>query len=526
MEQLFLILLSASVAFALARLSSLPVIALLVLSGYVLQNLVHLPPHLLENSMELGLSFLLFSMGIELSPERFSNRLKTVTIIALVQILVVFFHGYLLASLLGYHLTASLLLSLSVTSSSTIAIISYLRKEGKLYEPFGRLVTGVLLIQDFLIIIALLYWQQWHAKVDPWVTTYAVFLLTALAFIAHMVVMPKIILYLQEKTEILLLVSLSVLFLFAGIAHFLSIPHLVGAFAAGFALSQFPVNGLVRAQLYSITDFFLAFFFVSVGAYIEIPSVKGILTVILFLLLLFLLTPLVVTITAERFHISTRSSMETGLLLSQAGELSLAAGLFAFTHGQIDRDLFSVIALITVISMALTPLVAREDITYFFMQKRTRLFQGEKIPPLENHVVLIGYGTVSRNLRNEILALKRPVVVIDDDPRVIRDLKNKNFIAINTDIRNKEAIKTLSLDKAFLIFSFARQVQDSLYLLHTLKGSRAKIVVRVFDKRAEKLVRSAGGIPVNASDIAIKHFIEWFSQNMARPRRKKTKART
>lgn len=515
MNYLAILLATASLAFGVSRLASIPIVAVLVTSGLILKSFVSLPKEILENAMELGLSFLLFSMGIELSPERFINRFKTVFTIAIVQIFVVSILAYLLAINIGYNHNTAILLSLAIASSSTVAIIRHVRKQGQLYEPFGRLVTGVLLVQDLLVILALVYWQQWERGKDLLLTTYPLVGLLIFSYLSHRYFLPTVILYYQEKSEFLLLLSLSILFLFMGFSYFLEIPYLTGAFLAGFALSNFPVNGFVRSQLTSITDFFLAIFFISVGAYIEIPSVKGFLTIALFLFLLFTVTPIVVTITAEHFHISTRSSLETGLLLAQAGELSLAAGLFAFTHSQIDREIFSIIALVTVISMAITPILAVDSTTFFLMEKRIRLRLKTKQMNLKNHIVIIGYGTVTRRLKEEILTLKKPVIIIDDDPRVVADLQDKRFIAIAGDIRDRRVLQAVKIKDAYFVLSFARNLKDSLYLLHLLKNTQVKVVVRVFNKKAEELVKKEGGFAINASETAIKQFMSWFTKNFS-----------
>ncbi|NIP92085.1 MAG: potassium transporter, partial [Akkermansiaceae bacterium] len=71
--------------------------------------------------------------------------------------------------------------------------------------------------------------------------------------------------------EIMLLVLLGTLFFFAGLADILQIPFVVGAFFAGFSLSSFPVNGVSRSLLSSLSSFFLAIFFTTLGALVELP---------------------------------------------------------------------------------------------------------------------------------------------------------------------------------------------------------------------------------------------------------------
>ncbi len=511
MIDLAVLLSTASVAFGISRLAGIPVVAVLVTTGIAMASFISLPRDLLQTAMELGLAFLLFSMGIELSPERFLNRLGTIFSISIAQVIAVAIAAVYIALAFGHPSNEATLLALAVASSSTVAIIRHVRKQGQLYEPFGRLVTGVLLVQDSIMIASLVFWQQLESGQDLWYTGYGLIAMVLISALMHRVIIPRIVRIFQEDSEILLLVSLSMLFIFLGMAHWLKIPSFAGAFAAGFSLSAFPVNGLVRAQLGSVTDFFLAFFFVSVGAMITIPSLNGMLTTLALIVMLFTITPIVVTLVSERFNISSRASIESGLLLAQAGELSLAAGLFSLNSGQIDSEVFSIIALTTVISMAITPILAIDSTTFFLMTRRSRLRRRRKSSNLTGHIVVIGYGTVSRRIIDQLLKTGRQVVIVDDDPRVIASLPSDKVIGIVGDVNDHRAMQAAGLKQAHTIFSFARRTKDALHVLRLVKDHNVRVVARVFDEKSAQQITEHGGIAINAMQSAIKDFLRWLA---------------
>lgn len=484
---------------------------MLLVCGLALGFFREMPDELLKTSMELGLAFLLFSMGIELSPERFANRSGTIFIIAITQISLVGLSAYGLAYLLGYGHEAGLLLSFAVASSSTLAVVRHLRNNGQMYEPFGRLVTGVLLIQD-TIMLGLLAFLPEGSDLHYFQTGIYILLLGAASSLMHVIIVPFLVKKFAEDDEILLLLALAVLFVFLGMAHALSLPLHLGAFAGGIALSSFPVNGLVRGQLFSVTHFFLAFFFVALGALIVLPSISGIFTVVAFVALLFLITPPVVTFIGERSGISTRSSLESGLLLAQAGELSLAAALLFFQNGKIDPELFSIIALITVTTMTITPLLATDRTTYYMMHYRPG-FRKEEGPRLTGHILILGYGTVSRQILGMLKETGRQILILDDDAQVVADLRRQGLMAFSGDSRNnRQMLGVASIRTAHLVLSFARRLEDSVHVVRLARGGTAKVVVRVFDDAAAELIRKAGGIPINCLDSAVTEFIKWFEE--------------
>lgn len=161
------------------------------------------------------------------------------------------------------------------------------------------------------------------------------------AYAVHKWCVPWITRSIKLDDEELMLVSLAMLFIFSGMAWLLELPFLVGALLAGFALSAFPMNGLVRGMLGSLSSFFLALFFISVGAFLTMPDLQMIGHSLIFIVVLIVVTIVFVSIIAELAGYSTRASIETGILLSQTSEFSLLLALMGVASGQINAQSFS-----------------------------------------------------------------------------------------------------------------------------------------------------------------------------------------
>ena len=153
-----ILLIAAAIAFGLAKLFRLPPIPLLMLSGVGLHALANIwaidvPEALLGEMIEIGLAVLVFTAGVELSPRRMRGGTREISIVAVTQFVLLGAAGVLTARLLGYDLTTALYLGCALSASSTLVVVRHLQSRRQMFEPFGRLVLGVLLLQDVFIIL-------------------------------------------------------------------------------------------------------------------------------------------------------------------------------------------------------------------------------------------------------------------------------------------------------------------------------------------------------------------------------------
>jgi CPA2 family monovalent cation:H+ antiporter-2 len=269
MEGIATLLCAAALAYAAARALRLPPVPLLLASGLVVGNVAVVPPGLLEDALILGVTFLLFVTGIELGPQRTRRQLRAVIRVGFLQFVLLGFAGYGGALLIGIDGLGAIFVALALTASSTLVVVRLLRQRRQMFEPFGRLVTGVLLLQDlFVILLIPIVMRAPAGALAVLGGVAAVGLLLALAAIAWKWVAPLIV-RIGRDDESLLLATLAMLFVFIGVTSWLDLPLVVGAFLAGVALSGFPANAVVRPQLASVGDFFSAIFFTALGALIR-----------------------------------------------------------------------------------------------------------------------------------------------------------------------------------------------------------------------------------------------------------------
>ena len=517
------LLLAAAIAFGLSKALRLPVIPLLMLSGAALHGLAEMrafavPEDLLAEMIQVGLAVLVFTAGAELSPRRMRGRARGITLVAVAQFFILGAAGALTAWVLGYAATTAVYLGCALSASSTLVVVRHLQERRQMFEPFGRLVLGVLLLQDvFIILILVALTALGDGAAGAALAVLRAVGLGAVAVAAHRWFVPWITARFRLDDEGLMLGPLALLFGFAGVAHLLGLPFLVGAFFAGFALSAFPMNGLVRSVLRSLSAFFLALFFIGAGASLTLPTPEILLHSLIFILVLIAVTVPLVTLVAERAGYSTRAAIEAAVLLSQTSEFSLLLALIGLAAGHIAPDTFTMVALVTATTMTLTPLISRESFAWALMKLHPRYRRGESAcGNLADHAVLLGYGRAGPRYLRLFNEHGLNTAVVDDDAAVIRRLIADGVPCVQGDGSDERTLERVHARDARVVVCSMRRMRDVEIALDYLVNSRAKVFVRTFEPEEAEMVRRRGGIPVDSAHASAKAFLEWMDLNLPR----------
>jgi CPA2 family monovalent cation:H+ antiporter-2 len=336
-------------------------------------------------------------------------------------------------------------------------------------------------------------------------------LLGGVAWLAQRHAIPALVRRMKPDEESLLLWLVGVLFVFVGIAFVLGLPPIVGAFAGGFAFSAFPLNGLVRGQLSSVTDFFHALFFVALGALVGVPAASQWFGAAQFSLIVLLFTPPLVTAVAEWRGMHTRASIETGLLLAQSSEFSLLLGLSGLALGHVSTAGFEVLALTTMITMTLTPFIGREGVARWLLpfhpfRRKVAVPESPK-----GHIVVLGFGKAGMWTVKPLRQAGEHVLVVDDDAVVCNELSSRGIEVLRGDGSEEHVLERAGAANAKLVICSMRRVGDALKVLQLLKG--VPVMVRVFEKSEAEAVERAGGIAVHNAEASADTFMAWLNAN-------------
>jgi monovalent cation:H+ antiporter-2, CPA2 family len=505
------ILAAAAFAVGIAHWLKLPRVPLLVLSGIGLSasGLIS-DSALFQDALLLGLAFLVFSAGTEMNPARVRGQQSAAIRVGLGQFLAVVLVGLGVGWLLGFDWLTTFYIALALAASSTLVVIRLLKQRQQLFEPFGRLVVGVLLLQDGLIILAIAALSGIEGGMTAvLVNVNGALGLMLLAYLGQRWVVPWLLLRFDLDEEERLLVVLACLFLFIGLAFLLQAPIVIGAFLAGFALSSFPVSGILRGQLASLNDFFLAVFFVTLGALINLPARQELLLALALAAIVLVLTPVLVSLIARSANFTTRSSLESGLLLAQTSEFSLVVALLGVQQGHLSEGMLGVLTLTTVLTMIATPFLATDQVTIRLIHWLAHLQKDLAQLPHSNHVLLLGCGERGRPLLDWLLAQGETVVVVDDDAAVVERVRRMGVSAVHGDAANHHTLEAAAAPQAKVIVSTIKRLANSDDFLDYI--ARVPVLITLFDPQVAQRIEQLGGRTVLESYAAAEEFMAWFA---------------
>lgn len=510
MTTLALAVIAAAVALGLARVLRLPSGPVAILAGIGLALLPVVDATLVRDGLLLAATFLVFSMGAEIDRQdvaRFRRASVTAAALFLVVTGLVAFIVWQFLDLRGWTFAY---LFLALGSSSTLVVVETLRRRERFFEPVGRFVTGVVLAQDTTVIVLLGVLGLASEGVPDLARGLAgMFTLGVAGWVCSQWLAPRVLLQARASEEEHLLFLLALLFGFGGLAHVAGLPPVLGAYVGGVSLSAFPVGGMVRGYLSSFSDFFTVLFFVLLGAVLDVPETRHLLAEAAFVVVVLLVRPALLFPVARRAGMTVRASAEAIHLLSQTGEIGLIVALVGLQRGHIDAAVLSMVGVVVVVTTSLSPWLSSDR----NVSRLTRVYPfrrgSSSGTSLREHIVVVGCGEGGRLLVDRLRAVGAPVVVVEDDPDVVRRLNGQGVATVRGDGGDPEVLRRAGASSAKAIVSTMRRMDDNTRLLTTF--SHVTVLVRVFSGEQALRVRDAGGVPVVESELAASAALEWYA---------------
>lgn len=518
MEQIFLeitvVICIASILAIIFRYFKQPAILAYILTGVLIGPLGIIKlenPEVMKSLGQIGITLLLFMLGLELRLSELRSVGKVALITGVGQILFTTAVGFLICFALGFPNIASLYMAIALTFSSTIIIVKLLSDKKDLNSLYGKIAVGVLLVQDFVAIIALIFLSGFQNGGETvTIANFGLVILKAILLFGWVIlfsntVLPKFINKIAGSSEILFLFSLAWAF---GMSALVSSPFIgfsieIGGFLAGLALANTAENYQIVAKVRSLRDFFITIFFVTLGMSLVFKNGPAIWVPAVILALYVLIgNPLILTGILGILGYRKRTSFLVGLTVSQISEFSIIVVLMGFQLNQVSSDVVSIITLSGAITFVLsTYMIMNGRILYKKLSPYLSVFEQRQINEqvmekenLENHTVMVGANRMGESILDALLKIDHQVVVVDFDPDVIGRLKDKKVRCVFGDIADIEIHERIDLDKAKLVISTVPDPEDNLILLESLKriNKKAIIVVCAMEKEDARDLYKAG----------------------------------
>ncbi len=410
---------------------------------------------------QIGVTLLLFLVGLELPITDLKHVGKNVILAGVGQVVITMILGMGLSYLLGWDIVSGSFIGLGLAFSSTIVVIKILTEKKDLSSLYGKLTIGLLIIQDFIAIGVLVFLSGTSNL--PMTIIKGI----ALVFVSTWVsskILPKITSWLGQSSEMLFIGAIGWCL---GVAALVSSPWVgfsveLGGFLAGLALAQSSQHLQISSRVKPLRDFFLTLFFVSLGASVTLGQWSTIwISVLVLSGFVLIVKPLIIMLILKVLGYSHRVSFMSAVSLSQVSEFSLLLAALTNSH------LLALMAMIGIITMVAS------NYLVIFANKIFRLFKfkstSSKDETLKNHIVLIGHNRVGSLLRPVLQGLERPLVVVDFDPGVVEQLKDDtNLKVVYGDMADEDLYEELNFKKSELIVSTVPDCEDNLLLLEYL----------------------------------------------------------
>ncbi|MBI5636287.1 cation:proton antiporter, partial [Candidatus Micrarchaeota archaeon] len=409
---------------------------------------------------ELGIALMLFIVGLEIDVKKLRELSGTSLAVGLGQIIVTGIAAALLAFYLGYNNIQALYLSAALVFSSTMVVVKLLSDKKELDTLHGRIILGVLLIQDIIAILFLTILPTLsNPSISPilFALAKAAVLFAATAVLSALV-LPKLFSLVASSSELLFLTALSWCLSFSYFASYLGLSPTIGAFLAGVGLASGEYNIEIIGRVKSLRDFFATLFFVSLGMQISFADLNTqLLPAVLFSIFLLVISPILVYAVSRFSGFAKRTSFITSVSLAQISEFSLVIVGAGVALNHVPQAFVSLIAVIAAITIAAsTYLITYYNSLYYAFSKFVAGFGDnktredlEKLPPkLSNHVILFGCGRMGYSIAKKLFLERKKFVAIDFNPQTIKSLIRQKIPCVYGDLSDYELLKRVNVLKA------------------------------------------------------------------------------
>ena len=463
---------AAFVGSLAARLLRLP-----MLVGYLAAGMI-IGPHMLEvignqatveSLAEFGVILLLFAVGVEVS-FRDVVKLRNIAVFGtLAQIGLMGAIGYGVGRLLGLDTASTVTLALAVSLSSTMVVLKTLNDRGDLLSLHGRILTGMLLVQDLAFIPMIAVLPALSGDGGGFFTELVIGLLKAAAVLGGMALLGgRALTWILHRVtqlgsrEMFILSLVAISFSTAALTSAAGLSAALGAFVAGVLLSETEFGHRTLGEIAPLRDTFAALFFVSLGMLTDPAHVMQDPVPVLAVVAVVLVGKFGVTaIIGRAFGYLPHTAMLVGFGMMQIGEFSFLLAATALQLGIVDDELFSLVIVSAVITMALTPgILAGGAATLSLVSSRFRSLRPYRIghPEFESrlhhmrgHAIVCGLGRVGTLVAQVLSEHHVPFIAIDLDPNLTRQWRERGLTVLHGDSHNERVLEAASVRYARLL---------------------------------------------------------------------------
>ncbi|MFO7576916.1 MAG: cation:proton antiporter [Pelovirga sp.] len=462
---------------------------------------------------EIGIAVLLFVVGLKLDLHLIRTMGPVALATGLGQVAFTSIFGYLIAIALGFSVTGALYVAVALTFSSTIIIVKLLSDKREIDALHGQIAVGFLIVQDIAVILAMIGLTALGAEQASGhlLTDGLLVLLKGGALLGGVAllmryVLPRILPAMARTQELLVLFAIAWAVLLASVGDVLGFSKEVGAFLAGISLASTHFREMIALRLTSLRDFLLLFFFIGLGAQLDLSLLGAqVFPALIFSIFVLVGNPIIVMAIMGYMGYRKRTGFLAGLTVAQISEFSLILATLGVTLGHIDRETLGLITLVGLITIGLsTYLILYSHPIYNRIAPLLGIFERrhphreiqhqEKQPIQAADIILLGLGRYGRQIAENLVRRDKRVFAIDFDPQVVAASATGQFAVRYGDAEDPELLDQLPLHQAGWVINAIPGPKTNLAIIKGLQehGYSGRVVLTAHNQEQADLYHRAG----------------------------------
>ncbi len=478
-------------------------------------------PQAVETLAELGVTLLLFTIGLEFSWKRLRRTGRFGLFGGSAQVVITLLLAGSGALLLGLEARPAFAIGAMIALSSTACVLRMLVARASLESIRGRTSLGVLLVQDMAVIPLVLLVTVMNDGGSAAQISLAVFralgaamLLFGVFFILLNYIVPPLLNVgsLRGYRDLPILLAIVLGFGSAIAAHELGLSPALGAFVAGMLMAESPYATQIRADIAALRTLLITLFFSAIGMLGDPAWITANWGPVVLLVLAIVIGKAVIVWGIMRLLGQThRHALAAGLCLAQVGEFSFVIAEIARQHtidgvttGFLEHDLFMLVISSTIVTLFLTPLLvtnaARISNRIIMGLERLGIVRHvvepseETAEPRRDHLVIIGFGPCGSTVGESLIHIAERVVVVDLNHKLVAAAHRLGFDARIGDARAGEVLEHLNLPGATAVIVTIPDPEASRTIIHNVRSlaPHTPIIARLRYSMHRNELESAG----------------------------------
>lgn len=497
----------------------------------------------IETLSKISIAVLLFLVGLKLDVTLVRSLGKVAVVAGIGQIAVTVVLGFLLSIALGLDAHTSVFIAIALSFSSTIIIVKLLSDKLEIAALHGKIALGILIVQDIAVVLAMVALAAMGSDAGVGDSGFARLGIIAAGFGGLLAFVVLFIRYaanpllriMSESPELMVIFAVGWAAGMAAFADYLGFGKELGGLLAGVALASTQYREAISSRLASLRDFLLLFFFIQLGAGLELGVLGGqVLSALVLSLFILIGKPLIVITLTGYLGYRKRTGFLAGVTLAQISEFSLIFMAMGLSLGFVDDDAVGLVTLVGLITIALSVyMITWSHKLYVVCEPYLGVFERRKAHREQDHgasgqparghdFVIFGLGRYGCRIGQKLHAQGFRVLGIDFDPEALTHWRSLGMDADFGDATDPDFVAHLNLTGVRAVVAAVPRERTALTdadpqiaLMHGLQAAHfgGQIVLSVHYAADADALRARGATMVlmpfdDAADYAVRRLTE------------------